>query len=263
MAKITNLQIVEQCKKMCGMHGEKEKTSGKITYYKQRYGYILGGQGETYSKELAQQWGAVRRCGKSASYFIRDCARWFGREIVDCSGMIVEAIRAYNKSYSDRAANTFRNQFSRRGKISSIPEVPGVAVWKSGHIGIYIGGGKVIEARGYRHGVVLSELSSQAWKEWGYIDGITYVKDEEPPEKEDKPIFKRLLKYKSSMMRGEDVRTLQKLLAKAGQKPGAADGIFGKNTRNAVKSYQRAKRLTVDGIAGKNTITALGGEWRG
>lgn len=263
MAKITNLQIVEQCKKMCGMGGPVEKKSGKITYYKERYGYVLGGQGQTYSKALAQQWGAVKRCGKSAAYFTRDCAHWFGRRIVDCSGMIVEAIRAYDKSYGDRAANTFRNQFSGSGKISSIPEVPGVAIWKSGHIGIYIGGGKVIEARGYKYGVVLSELSSQAWKEWGYIDGITYVKAAETSEKEAKPTFTRLLKYKSSMMRGEDVRTLQKLLTKAGQKAGAIDGIFGKNTRNAVKSYQRAKRLTVDGIAGKNTITALGGKWRG
>ena len=263
MAKITNLQIVEQCKKMCGMGGAVEKKSGKITYYKNRYGYVLGGQGHMYSKALAQQWGAVKRAGKSKYYFVTQCAHWFGRKVVDCSGMIVEAIRAYDKSYGDRAANTFRNQFAKSGKISSIPEIPGIAVWKSGHIGIYIGGGKVIEARGYKYGVVLSELSSQAWKEWGYIDGIAYAKAVEPPEKEDKPIFKRLLKYKSSMMRGEDVKSLQRLLAKAGQKPGAADGIFGKNTRNAVKSFQRAKRLTVDGIAGKNTITALGGEWRG
>lgn len=263
MAKVTNLQIVEQCKKMCGMGGAIEKKSGKITYYKERYGYVLGGQGQTYSKALAQQWGAVKRCGKSAAYFTRDCARWFGRRIVDCSGMIVEAIRVYDKSYGDRAANTFRAQFAKRGSMKTLPEIPGVAVWKSGHIGIYIGGGKVIEARGYRHGVVPSELSSQGWKEWGYIDGVTYEKAEESGEKEAKPTFKRLLKYKSPMMRGGDVKSLQRLLAKAGQKPGAADGIFGKNTRNAVKSFQRAKRLTVDGIAGKNTITALGGEWRG
>lgn len=263
MAKITNLQIVEQCKKMCGMGGPVEKKSGKITYYKERYGYVLGGQGQTYSKALAQQWGEVKRAGKSAAYFTRDCARWFGRRIVDCSGMIVEAIRVYDKSYEDSSANKIRREFAKKGKIGTLPEIPGVAVWKNGHIGIYIGGGKVIEARGYRHGVVLSELSSQAWKEWGYIDGVTYEKAEEPPEKEDKPTFKRLLKYKSTMMRGHDVKSLQKLLTKAGQKPSAVDGIFGKNTRNAVKSYQRAKKLKVDGIAGKNTVTALGGVWRG
>ena len=262
MAKITNLQIAEQCKKMCGMGGAVEKKSGKITYYKERYGYVLGGQGETYTKDLAQKWGAVKRCGKSAAYFLRDCARWFGRKVVDCSGMIVEAIRVYDKGYGDRAANTFRAQFEKRGSMKTLPEMPGVAVWKNGHIGIYIGGGKVIEARGYKYGVVLSELSSQAWKEWGCIDGITYVKSAETGEKEDKLVFKRLLKYKSSMMRGEDVKSLQKLLTKAGQKPGAIDGIFGKNTRDAVKSYQRTKKLKVDGIAGKNTATALGGVWK-
>lgn len=169
---------------------KKRKTSGKITYYKERYGYVLGGQGETYSKELAQKWGAVKRCGKSAAYFTRDCARWFGRRIVDCSGMIVEAIRAYDKGHEDSSANKFRREFAKSGRISSIPELPGVAVWKSGHIGIYIGGGYVIEARGYRHGVVLSELSSQAWKEWGYIDGITYVKPQKRAKKRTSPYLR-------------------------------------------------------------------------
>lgn len=257
---MNNKQLVEQVKKMAGYGGIVEKKDSKITYYKERYGYVLSGQGETYTEELAKKWGNAKRAGKSYRYFVRDCAHWFGRKVVDCSGMIVEAFRAYDPGYGDRAANTFCSQFVKSGEIGTMPETPGLAVWKSGHIGIYIGGGKVIEARGYQYGVVESTLESQSWKKWGQIKDVAYT--EEPTKAEDKPVFARELKYKSAMLRGEDVRALQSLLTKAGQKPGAIDGIFGKATRDGVKSYQRTKKLTVDGIAGEKTVTALGGVWK-
>lgn len=36
-----------------------------------------------------------------------------------------------------------------------------------------------------------------------------------------------------------------------------ADGIFGKNTYNAVIAYQKSKKLSADGIVGKNTYNAI------
>lgn len=35
------------------------------------------------------------------------------------------------------------------------------------------------------------------------------------------------------------------------------DGIFGTNTENAVKDFQRRNGLSVDGIVGKNTFNKL------
>lgn len=58
--------------------------------------------------------------------------------------------------------------------------------------------------------------------------------------------------------RGESVRQLQQQLSAAGFNAGAADGIFGPNTEKAVRDFQRAKGLTVDGIAGPKTWGALG-----
>ena len=258
MAKLTNAQLVTECKRMAGATGAIEKRSGGITYYKNRYGYVLSGQGEVYTPDLAEKWGNAKRVGKSKSYFTYSCSRWFGRRVVDCSGMIVEAFRAYNPDYGDRTANYFFNSCcSERGAIKTLPEMPGVIVWKSGHIGVYIGSGLVIEARGYQHGVVVSELSTQKWTNWGKLKDVSYAVEAKP-----KPVFTRELKYKSKMMRGDDVRALQALLTTAGESVGAVDGIFGTKTRAAVRSYQRGHKLTVDGIAGKNTITALGGEWR-
>jgi cell wall-associated NlpC family hydrolase len=40
-----------------------------------------------------------------------------------------------------------------------MPDIPGLAVWHDGHIGVYIGGGQVIEAMGTKYGVVKTELA--------------------------------------------------------------------------------------------------------
>ena len=37
------------------------------------------------------------------------------------------------------------------------------------------------------------------------------------------------------------------------------DGVFGKNTENAVRAAQKAHNLAVDGIVGKNTWRAIAG----
>lgn len=57
--------------------------------------------------------------------------------------------------------------------------------------------------------------------------------------------------------RGMQVRVLQFVLNQHGYSAGTADGIFGKNTLAAVKQFQKANGLTVDGICGKNTWNKL------
>ena len=57
--------------------------------------------------------------------------------------------------------------------------------------------------------------------------------------------------------RGTAVKELQQALIDLGFLKGSADGIFGKQTYQAVCSFQAAKKLTVDGLAGKKTQYAL------
>ena len=57
--------------------------------------------------------------------------------------------------------------------------------------------------------------------------------------------------------RGDRVKALQNALITTGYLNGKADGIFGNMTLTAVKSFQSACKLTVDGVAGRKTLSAL------
>jgi murein DD-endopeptidase MepM/ murein hydrolase activator NlpD len=59
--------------------------------------------------------------------------------------------------------------------------------------------------------------------------------------------------------RGWDVAELQFLLHERGFEPGGFDGGFGPNTLNAVRRFQAAAGLDVDGVAGQSTVSALRG----
>ena len=62
------------------------------------------------------------------------------------------------------------------------------------------------------------------------------------------------LKYGSS---GDEVKKLQETLNATGNYNLATDGKFGAKTQEAVKAYQKANGLSVDGIVGTNTWGAL------
>ena len=59
--------------------------------------------------------------------------------------------------------------------------------------------------------------------------------------------------------RGSQVADLQKRLIKLGYLDGKADGIYGPLTEQAVRKFQKANGLKVDGIAGPQTLNALNG----
>ncbi len=64
-----------------------------------------------------------------------------------------------------------------------------------------------------------------------------------------------LSKYGS---RGSEVTNIQTKLKSLGLYTDKIDGIYGKNTQSAVRTFQQQKGLQVDGIAGPQTLKALG-----
>lgn len=68
-------------------------------------------------------------------------------------------------------------------------------------------------------------------------------------------IVQALSKYGS---RGAEVTQIQTKLKRWGYYYGNIDGIYGSQTLEAVKYFQRKNGLAVDGIAGKRTLEAMG-----
>lgn len=68
--------------------------------------------------------------------------------------------------------------------------------------------------------------------------------------------FTRNLWVTSPMMRGSDIGNVQVTLQSLGFKVGA-DGLFGRETANAVEDFQRKKGITIDGIVGPMTWASL------
>lgn len=88
---------------------------------------------------------------------------------VDCSGLI--------SWYTGKviSSSQFKNQAKKVNDISTIHNAPiGVAVWRPGHIGVYIGNNEIIEARGHKYGVVKTNIKNRNFTHWFEIKDIVY-----------------------------------------------------------------------------------------
>lgn len=121
--------------------------------------------------------------------FIRE--NWLGKRTADCVGLIKgyswydtasQMTILVSNGMPDIGADTMYENATEKGTIDTIPEIPGLAVWKEGHIGVYIGDGKVVEAYGTNSGVIRSELANGGWTHWLKIPYISYIEQEENEE---------------------------------------------------------------------------------
>lgn len=110
-------------------------------------------------------------------------ANWLGGRTTDCVGLIkgygwldpdTLTIGYATNGMPDYGANQMYRSASVSGTIDTIPEIPGLAVWCDGHIGVYIGNGEVIEAMGTKYGVVKTKLADRNWTHWLEIEYIDY-----------------------------------------------------------------------------------------
>lgn len=88
-------------------------------------------------------------------------------------------------------------------------------------------------------------------KNWPDFLAKVAEKPKETTKHTSKFIYKRMLQLTKPMMRGDDVKLVQKRLGVP------TDGWFGSVTRNAVITFQRKHKLAIDGIVGPITWKSL------
>lgn len=145
------------------------------------------------------------------------------------------------------------------GGMDSLPETPGIAVRYAGHVGVYIGGGRVVEWRGFKYGRVETALDGRPWTHWYALPWVEYITedmDDTVPGVDVGMLGERLLKQGR---KGEDVRILQTILMELGYKlpEYGADGDYGEETADAVRKLQADAKIGVDGHYGPITHGAL------
>lgn len=116
--------------------------------------------------------------------FIRQ--NWLGGRTTDCVGLIkgygwfdaeTNKIKYAANGMPDIGANAMYENATEKGTIDTIPEIPGLAVWHEGHIGVYIGNGEVIQAANTTAGVIRTPIGQSGWTHWLKIPYINYVNE--------------------------------------------------------------------------------------
>mgnify|MGYP003289510025 CR=1 FL=1 len=153
-----------------------------INAYESGWGYVWGTFGSVLTEGLFQAKLDQYPDGVgNYEEFIRN--NWVGKRTTDCCGLIkgygwldpeTMSIDYGANGMPDLGANQMYYNASESGTIDTIPEIPGLAVWHDGHIGVYIGNGYVIEAMGTKYGVVKTQPEGRGWTHWLKVEYINY-----------------------------------------------------------------------------------------
>ena len=197
-----------------------------------------------YPKTVTKAYMAIARAKKQV-----------GKVNVDCSGLI----SAYT-AYMLGSAQLYSKAYARLPFDTWPTWAKGVVTWREGHVGVYLGNGKVAEAKGINYGVVITDITNGKWTcglTFSWLD-YTY----------ETPVSSTLITYKLPNpyteptrtlrrgLTGQDVKWLQYELVESGYKL-TIDGDFGNKTHNALIKFQQSAKLVVDGKAGPATRKAL------
>lgn len=146
---------------------------------KNNLGYRIGGGtfGQVATKALYEQ----KKKQYPTQYLANDFKYQFGKRVHDCVGLIKGYLWTddngklkYNID-NDKDVQGMLANCNEIGDIQKLPELPGVLVFMKGHVGVYIGNGNVIEAKGHAYGVVETKLKDRPWVTYGKLKWINYI----------------------------------------------------------------------------------------
>lgn len=246
--------------------------------------YVYGSKGEKLTTNMINTFTKMYPKVFTTSY-VNKAKKYVGKVCTDCSGLISWCTGVLLGS------SGLYSQAKEKHPISTISKAPvGAILWRSGHVGVYIGNDKLIEAKGINYGTIESKVSSSTFTHWLIMDYIDYgnykysssttssstsnnktnwiqklqseinrsIKDTliaedgiaGPKTLNSAPLLK-------SGSKGGTVVVLQERLKTLGYYKSNPTGTFDKTTLEAVKKFQKDKKLSVDGIVGKNTWSKL------
>ena len=166
----------------CGTKNNLDLVQWAISAEAAGWGYVWGTFGQVLTRDTL--------AAKAAQYpdnvgvyeeYIR--SHYLGRRTADCVGFIkgdcwydpeTDSVNYATNGMPDIGADQMYRAAAEKGPISTMPEIPGLAVWHQGHIGIYIGNGYAIEAMGTQYGVVRTKVEGRGWQGWCKIPYIQY-----------------------------------------------------------------------------------------
>lgn len=155
--------------------------------YDNKWGYVWGSHGNVLTAN------ELKRLEKTFGSHVTDKeeyikSHWLGRRTSDCVGLIKgygwydetsEIIKYGTNGMKDVTADGMFNAAVEKGPISTMPDIPGIAVWHQGHIGVYIGNGYVIHAANTYDGVIKTPITSSGWTHWLKVPYINYIEETE------------------------------------------------------------------------------------
>lgn len=164
-----------------------------IQAWENNWGYVWGTYGNILTESLFvyKQQQYPEGVGNYADFIRKN---WLSRRTTDCIGLIkgyawldtstmrigyaTNGMPDYGADQMVRAAKNAGTSGEDYGALSTMPEIPGLMLWKSGHVGVYIGSGYAIEAAGTRTGVIKTKVSGRGWQGWCKLPYIDYLEVE-------------------------------------------------------------------------------------
>ncbi len=105
-----------------------------------------------------------------------------GIQAFDCCGLIKAYLWDDNPANynvkQDRSDAMMLNDAREKGTIDTMPNIPGILVFMDGHVGVYVGNGRVVECTPNMQlggwGVLNTALNGRGWTHWGKHIDIDY-----------------------------------------------------------------------------------------
>ena len=150
--------------------------------WENQWGYVWGTFGSVLTEDLLTS--SLKQYPDALDEYeniIRE--KWMGRRVTDCVGLIKcygwyePATGNIEYGYGDMpdvGADGMWDAAEVKGDIDTMPDEPGLLVYSTGHIGVYIGGGYAIEAISHTGGVVKTMVSDRPWTGWLQCPYIRY-----------------------------------------------------------------------------------------